>query len=117
MVAIRIFAGISAILLAACQHHDTPTPAVLVDGSDQSLSELSDQLASAMGVARVTLGAGDPTTTPSISVLPPALTDLEGRSTAMPTQFTLMLAGGECYAVRDETGDMIRLDGLTCRAL
>jgi len=110
-------ASLCALGLGACQHTDAPIPAVLADGSDETMAALKGHLADAMGTSRIELGAGDPTQTPSVSVLPPPLTDLETRSPATPTLFNLMMVGDTCYAVREGSDERIELTGVACRAL
>lgn len=114
----RLFAsGLSALLLGACQHSAATVPAVLVDASDETMDALKSHLAGAMGVNRVTLGAGDPTVQPQVSVLPPPLGEYETRSPARPTQFNLLLIGEACYAEHEDTGEKTELTGVRCRAL
>jgi len=110
--------ALGALAMAtACQ--STPqqaVPAVLADSRPETMDTLKATLASAMGQGRVELGAGDPTTTSAITVLPPPLGPMETASTAMPTQFNLMMRGNTCMVVHAETGEEHPMD-LPCRPL
>lgn len=114
MVERFLTAGLAALMLGACQHHASVTPAVLADNTPETLQALKDGLASAMGRAQIVLGAGDPTTSSRITVLPRPLTDLETNSPATPILFQLFKKGDGCFAVREGTEDLITLDGVTC---
>jgi len=109
--------AVTALVLSACQHGTSAVPAVLADGSDETITALKAHLAEAMGVANVSLGAGDPTVMSSVSVLPPRLGDHETRSPALPTVFHLMLERDACYAVREGSEERLNLSGVPCRAL
>ncbi len=100
---------------SACQTTDVLMPAVLEVADDDTMAMLKQVLAGAMDRASVDIGPGDLTQNSVISVLPPGLTPLEGRSTALPVQFDLMLDAGGCYLVRRETSQTYPVDGLTCR--
>ena len=117
MIKRALAALLGGVLIGACQHSASAVPAVLNDSSEETLSTLRSHLADAMGVANVSLGAGDPTMVSTISVLPPRLGEHETRSPATPTQFNLILIGTTCYAQRADTDTRIELTGLTCRAL
>ncbi len=106
---------LSVLALGACQHGQSQVPALLSDGDADTISKLEAALADAMGISKVTLGAGDPTTNSTVSVLPPKLNPSESRSTAMPTRFELLLKDGTCYAQREGSEDMISLAGISCK--
>ena len=108
---------IAAFAISACQHNQGAVPAVLADDSTESLSALKAGLATALNRAHIELGAGDPTTVSSVSVLPPRPTDLETRSPAMPDLFNLFIQNGRCYAVRDGSEAELALPDVPCRAL
>lgn len=112
-----IVTSLGALLIAACQLNATAAPAVLSDGSADTMNALKSHLAAAMGVARITLGAGDPTAQSHVSVLPPRLGEHETRSPAAPTQFNLLMIGDVCYAQREDTGEKTKLTGVPCRTL
>lgn len=116
MISFRhILAAGSLAMASACQL--TPkdaVPAVLADDSPETMTTLKSTLAEAMGRANIELGAGDPTQSSTISVLPPPLGPMETASTAMPTVFTLMMEGDTCMAVHSETGEKYPMD-LPCR--
>ena len=111
-----IASAVGLLALGACQHGAPASPAVLSDGSPETLAKLQATLADAMGVASVRLGAGDPTQTSTISVLPPALNPSEDRSTALPVQFDLILEGQTCYAIRQGTDEKLLLTDIPCQA-
>jgi hypothetical protein len=117
MIQRTLTALLSTLCLGACQHGLSPVPAVLEDGSDETLSALRSHLAEAMGVANVELGAGDPTLVSTISVLPPRLGEHETRSPATPTQFNLIMIGKTCYAEQEGSDTPVELTGIACRAL
>lgn len=105
----------TAIALAACQHNQAPAPAVLVDADAETLDALRTAFALVLGRANVEFGAGDPTVSPSIAVLPPKPTDLETQSAAMPTMFDLYVRGDTCFAVRRGDETEIKLANIACR--
>ena len=108
---------IAALAVAGCQHNQGAVPAVLADDSAESLSALKAGLATALNRAHIELGAGDPTTVSSVSVLPPRPTDLETRSPAMPEIFNLFVQDGRCYAIRDGSDTEVPLPDVTCHPL
>ena len=102
------------ILASACQSMNSPQPALLVESDEASIEALKTALAGYLETASVRLGAGDPTVTSTVSVLPPPLNPNEDRSTAMPILFELWVDKGACYAVRDGHSDKIGLPGVSC---
>jgi len=98
--------------LAACDQE--PVAAVLADASDETMSRLRATLASALDRSSVTLGAGDVTAVPEVSVLPPAVTPLEGNSPALPIVFDILLQNGDCYVRRRGTGELVPLTDVAC---
>ncbi|MGA1343103.1 MAG: hypothetical protein ACO33A_08670 [Hyphomonas sp.] len=98
--------------LAACDQE--PVAAVLADASDETMDQLRSALASALGRASVTLGAGDVTAVPEVLVLPPALTPPEGNSPAMPIVFDILLLNGDCYVRRRGSPDLVALADVAC---
>lgn len=114
--AIALIASVAA--LAGCQINGTdPVPAVLTDGSDATMTLLKEKLAEALDRPNVTLGAGDPTQSSTLSIAPPRLAPRETNSMAKPIRFDLMMKGDTCYAVHADTGEQVALDGIACRAL
>ncbi|MEM6557046.1 MAG: hypothetical protein AAF642_14300 [Pseudomonadota bacterium] len=109
-------AFLNALTLAACQHTTAPEPAILVEADADSLEALRAGLAQAMNRAQIEFGAGDPTATPSVAVLPPKPTALETQSTALPTMFDLYTRGETCFAIQRGAESEIVLPGVTCRA-
>jgi len=99
---------------AGCQTVEPQRPAVLAAGDAENLSGLRAALARAMNRALVELGPGDPTESPTVSVLPPPLGPHEDRSVALPTAFDLVLRGDACFAVRRDTGEVFELAGVRC---
>lgn len=108
----RLLAVAALSALAACD--TSPEPAVLTDASPETMIRLRDALATALGRSTVTLGAGDVTATPEVVVLPPAVTPLEGNSTAMPVVFDIILQDGDCYVRRRGTQDLVPVTDVTC---
>ncbi|MEL7539421.1 MAG: hypothetical protein AAGJ51_00845 [Pseudomonadota bacterium] len=106
-----------AIALTACQHHPAPQPAVLIDADAATLDAVRAGLAPTMGRANIEFGAGDPTVSPSIAVLPPKPSALETQSVAMPTLFNLYMKGATCVAIREGTEEEIILQNVACRPL
>ena len=106
-----------ASLLAACHHAPEAVPAVLADDTQAVRTALAARLGEAIGRANVTLGAGDLTTSSTVSVLPPPLGEHETRSPATPSLFTLTLMGGDCYAIPENEGTPIALPDVPCRPL
>lgn len=108
---------LSILTVGACQHSVEPVPAVLADGSAETLEAVKSEMAAALGRGNVTLGAGDLTKTSTLVIAPPPLGPHETRSTAVPLRYTLQLHGEVCYAVREESNEMIELTNVPCRAL
>ncbi len=106
---------ISAAALAGCQSMSGPVPAVLSSSDPAAIERLKTALASAMGRAQVELGPGDPTQSPTVSVLPRPVGPPDDRSLSVPTVFRLEMEGGECFAVREENGARTRIDGAQCK--
>lgn len=107
--------SISALLgLAACQ--TAPQPAVLTDGTSETMAAVTGVLAGAMNRAQVELGPGDLTQASVISVLPPKPGPLEGNSTALPAVFDLVLLDGDCYVQSRQNGELYLLIGVECRS-
>ena len=108
---------LSILTVGACQHNVDPVPAVLADGSAETLEAVKSEMAAALGRGKVTLGAGDLTKNSTLIIAPPPLGPHETRSTAVPVRYTLQMHGEICYAVREETNEMIELTNVPCRAL
>ena len=109
--------SLSVLTLGACQHNAEPVPAVLADASTETLQAVKTEMAAALGKASVTLGAGDLTQNSTLVIAPPPLGPHETRSTAVPIRYTLQMHGEICYAVREETDEMIELTNVPCRPL
>ena len=118
-------AVLAALALGGC-HSPPPesapstgkaAPAVLSSADGETLEKVRSVLAGAMNTATVKLGAGDPTKTPVIPVLPPKPGAYEGRSMAMPTLFDIVLKDGACFLMRRKDGAAFPLDGVACRPL
>lgn len=104
-------------LLSACQTVTGPMPAVMETTSDAEMASLKATLSEALGRTNIELGAADLTQASSFTVLPPGLSPLETNSTAMPTQFELMIQGGDtCYVLHVEENMLHRVDGISCVA-
>ena len=108
---------LSILTVGACQHSVEPVPAVLADGSAETLEAVKSEMAAALGRGNVTLGAGDLTKTSTLVIAPPPLGPHETRSTAVPLRYTPQLHGEVCYAVREESNEMLGLTNVSCRAL
>lgn len=111
----RRFLFISVAALAGCQSISGPVPAVLSSSDPAEIARLKTALASAMGRAQVELGPGDPTHSPTLSVLPRPIGPPDDRSLVLPTIFRLEMEGGECFVVREENGTRTRIDGGRCK--
>ena len=105
----------AAIFNGACQTVAPKIPAVLASADDATIAQVKSVLADAVGRAAIDLGPGDLSRRSMISVLPPPLAAREDRSMATPVVFDIMLSGGDCYAVKRETGEAFAL-GVPCRA-
>ncbi|MEM7739683.1 MAG: hypothetical protein AAF225_02650 [Pseudomonadota bacterium] len=75
-------------------------PAVLALGPDDSLAGVIAVLAPVEGRSSLALGPPDPRTQPIVTILPPALTSNETRSTALPTVYDIALENGACALTR-----------------
>ncbi len=104
-----------AVALAGCQSLGGPAPAVLTSNDPDAIARLKAALAEAMGQAQVELGPGDPTRSPTVSVLPRPPGPLEDRSLALPTIFRLEIEGGECFVVREDGQVRKRIEGAGCK--
>lgn len=114
LAAIILLAPLSA---GACQTASTQEPATLNAGDEATLSRIKATLSEAVGRAQIKLGPEDLATSTTISVLPPPLGPNETHSTAMPTVFDIVTNGKSCFAIRRETGNSYRLDGVSCTAV
>ena len=106
----------AAAMLAGCTTTAADRKATLMQADAETIAALSAGLARAMGKASVKLGPGDLTAMSEVAVLPPPLGPHETRSLAEPTVFTLVLRGGACVAIRQDTGAAFDLPGVRCRA-
>lgn len=113
----KLSALLAIISVGACQHHAQPRPAVLSDGSEQTLSQLRAELATALDRSNVRLGAGDLTQSPVFAIVPPPLGANETRSTATPERYRLEVQGETCFAVHESSETRIELQSVPCRAL
>lgn len=104
------------VSLGACQT-SPPRPATLEAATPEAMDVLKEVLAEALGRGRIELGGGDPATHSVISVLPPPVDVLEGRSTALPELFDLLVTQEGCFVRRQTTGEMYALPGVACRAV
>lgn len=112
-----IQAILGAFVLAGCQLTEAQAPAVLDSVDAGTMTELKAVLATAMKTASVEIGPGDVTQTSTISVLPPRLSPLEGRSPARPVQFDIVKKGTKCAVIRRDTGEAFALHGITCHVV
>ena len=115
MVVRALFTGLAGLMLAACQHQSAPAPAKLADAKPDTMKALKAGLSPALGRASFEFGAGDPTQTSSVSVLPPRPVAQEGNSPALPILFDLFIEGETCFAVQQGTSTRIPLPGVACR--
>lgn len=104
---------LTAVVLPACQ--SAPQPAILAEGSPETLARVSDALAGAVERAQVELGPGDLTRQSTIAVLPSPLGAHEGNSLSMPELFDLVLINGDCFIQSRRSGDTYALTGVACR--
>lgn len=109
----RLALAAATAALTACQ--SMAVPAVLTSSDPDNMAHLKAALATAMGQAHVELGPGDPTLSPTLSVLPRPPGPPEDRSLAMPTIFKLETEGGACFVVRVADGTRTRVDGAQCK--
>ncbi len=106
-----------SIGLGGCQHATDATPAVLENSSEETMAAVKDALSETIGRSAFEFGAGDPTTTAEIVVLPPPLSPHEDRSPAKPIVFDLVTKNGLCYAIHPDTRSEYELVGVSCRPL
>ncbi|MDZ7629199.1 MAG: hypothetical protein U5J99_12440 [Parvularculaceae bacterium] len=107
---------LALLAAAACATGAGAAPARLADPGAENVRALTDALGHALGRARVELGAADLATATAIPVLPPPPGPYETRSLAEPVIFDLEIEGGTCRAVRRDTGEVVPLPGVRCRA-
>lgn len=103
--------------VVSCETTAEATPATLASADSDTMEYVRSVLADALGRAQINFGAGDPTSSPVISVLPPRPVDHEGRSLATPEQFDIFMQGSRCYVRRRKTGDEYSLRDIDCRPL
>lgn len=115
MIRVGVFSAF--VLLAGCQTQIQAEPAVLREASPETVAQLKEALASAMGRGRVELGPINLTEDPAIPVLPPSPGPYETRSPAMPEMFDLVIREGACFVQARRTGELYRLADVRCRAL
>lgn len=118
VAALNRFSLAAALTVAACASSASQTPAVLVSADEETMLAVAAAIAEARGVGRVEFGAGDPTATASLAVLPPRPGPKEDRSLATPTVYDIVLRGETCLLVDKETGAEISLPApVACRPL
>ncbi|MEL7486404.1 MAG: hypothetical protein AAGJ87_04195 [Pseudomonadota bacterium] len=110
------FVAALSLISAACASTPETERAVLVDDQPSTIIALKSSIAAAMGVARVELGAGDPTREPFVIVLPPRLGPEETRSTVTPNVFDIVRVNDACMLVDRKTGRRFPLDA-PCRPI
>ena len=115
MVRSTLLTGLVALVLGACQHTVTTSPATLADSSADTLSALKSALGGAINRANIELGVGDMTETSTVTVLPPRLTEHETRSPATPIVFDLFVKNGACIAVQQGTDMEVPLPDVPCK--
>ena len=109
------------VLLAACATVPPPppdVPALIVRPSDQSRAALSQAVSAALGV-RVTLSDYALTQSSELIIERMERRDesgvrVQGRETAMPEHFRLVMSGADCVLVHDGTGRRYRLNDTEC---
>jgi len=120
----KFLAGLfSAIVFTACQTTANAAleQAVLKSADQESLAVLKAILAKAVNRPTIELGAGDLTQSSIVSVLPKRSAVPAGApqnqvgNFSLPIRFTLMMAGKNCYALKDGSEEKIMLDGVKCR--
>lgn len=104
----------AALGFGGCATAIPDTPAVLVSADAQTLEEIATAIGASLGRGPVRFGAGDPTRTPSIAVLPPPVSGLEDRSLARPSMYDLVLRGGACVAIARDGANAVRLGRVRC---
>ena len=109
----------TVFLFASCQvpPKSALLPARILAGDEASLTALKAALASELGRARITFGAGDPAVDGRFSVLPPPSGPLEMNNPALPETFTLLSDGKTCSARREATGEVLPLKAVKCEPL
>ena len=109
-------AGLSSCQMngAAATQSAEPVIARLPDTSPETLDLLKDQLADALGTARIEFGAGDLSQDSIITVLPPPLGSLDTRSPSAPEAFDIRMDDKSCFLIRRKNNERIDLDGITC---
>lgn len=100
----------------------TMTPAALTSTDRTSMTAIKTAAAKVMGKTDVALGASDLLNSSSVSVLPRRLAPTPGapfsqNDFAIPTLLTLMTDGSNCYLVKEDTGESVQIENLSCRAL
>ena len=104
-------AAFCALLLTGCQTM-TEAPAVL---TATSKAEAAALVAKALGRSSVALGEPDPRKASRVVVLPPRPGPRAPRSVAVPTVYDLVLTGGTCALVLQESGERFVLPEGACR--
>ena len=92
----------------------SPQRAVLQEADEASIAAIKTVISKSMNRAEVQFGPGDLTRSSVISVLPPPLAPIEGRSTVRPTLFTLMMLGGDCLLRRDDSDELLPVPDIDC---
>jgi hypothetical protein len=108
---------IAIISLGACQHHAQPLPAVLSDGSEETLNLLKSEMAAALDRSRVQFGGRRPHAIIGVRHCSTPLGPNETRSTAVPERYRLEIQGQTCFAVHEKSDARIELQNTPCRAL
>lgn len=113
----KLFSLAAIVSFGACQHQAQPLPAVLSDGSEETLNLLRSDMAAALDRARIEFGAGDLTQSSVFVIVPPPLGPNETRSTVTPERYRLEIQGQTCFAAHEKSDARIELQNTPCRAL
>ena len=120
-IALSAMAGVS---LSGCKTVSKAdmTPATLTKADRASMTAIKTAAAEVLGETSVALGASDLLNSSAVSVLPKRLAPVPGapfsqQDFAIPTMLTLMTDGTNCYLVKDDTGEVVQVNDLSCRSV
>jgi hypothetical protein len=105
---------LSGVGISACASAQPPEPARFTNPDSATLAKVTARLSEALGRSRIELGAMDFANTTTVSVLPPPVDALDGRSPARPELFDVVLHNGRCALIARSDGRMIPLDAVAC---
>lgn len=104
---------VGAAVLTGCQTLMVSEAPAVIEGD--ALEDVRVTVGQKAGRADIQFGAPDPTSEPMLVVLPSPLSPLEGRSTATPVLYDIVIRGKACVLKARDGDETIKLPKGSCR--